>query len=137
MQPEIGPIKTFGVMFALAFVACGAMAWRRFQELGKPTDWAYEVVFSALIGGLIGAKLYFVIEHPGELSFSGFFSGSGLVFYGGAVGGAAASARSAIVTACPRTSPPGGPPADGGVFAFPDHRPPEGGLSCVSDRPSR
>jgi len=89
MQPEIGPVKTFGVMFALAFVACGAMAWRRFKELGKPTDWAYEVVFSALIGGLVGAKLYFLIEHPGEFSLSGIFSGSGLVFYGGAVGGAA------------------------------------------------
>ena len=44
---------------------------------------------------------------------------------------------SAIVTACPRTSPRGGPPADGGVFAFPDHRPPEGGLSRLSDRPTR
>ena len=46
MLPEIGPVKTFGVMFALAFVACGLMAWRRFKELGKPTDWAYEVVFA-------------------------------------------------------------------------------------------
>ncbi len=89
MQPEIGPVKTFGVMFALAFIACGAMAWRRFQELGKPTDWAYEVVFSALVGGLVGARLYYLIQHPGEFGLSGIFSGSGLVFYGGAVGGAA------------------------------------------------
>jgi phosphatidylglycerol:prolipoprotein diacylglycerol transferase len=89
MLPEIGPVKTFGVMFALAFVACGLMAWRRFKELGKPTDWAYEVVFFALIGGLIGARVYYLIQHPSQFGFSGIFGGSGLVFYGGAVGGAA------------------------------------------------
>ncbi len=89
MIPEIGPIKTFGVMFALAFLACGAMAARRFKELDKPADWAYEVVFFALIGGLVGARGYYLIQHPDELGFSGIFGGSGLVFYGGAIGGAA------------------------------------------------
>lgn len=88
MIPEIGPVKTFGVMFALAFVACGAMAARRFKELDKPVDWAYEVVFAALIGGLIGARGYYLVEHPDELGLSGIFGGSGLTFWGGAVGGA-------------------------------------------------
>ncbi len=88
MIPEIGPIQTFGVMFALAFLACGAMAARRFKELGKPADWAYEVVFAALIGGLIGARAYYLVEHPDEFGFSGVFGGSGLTFWGGAVGGA-------------------------------------------------
>jgi phosphatidylglycerol:prolipoprotein diacylglycerol transferase len=86
--PEIGPVKTFGVMFALAFLACGAMAARRFKELGKPIDWAYEVVFAALIGGLVGAKAYYLIEHHDEFELSGILSGSGLVFWGGALGGA-------------------------------------------------
>jgi phosphatidylglycerol:prolipoprotein diacylglycerol transferase len=86
--PEIGPIKTFGVMFALAFLACGAMAARRFKELGKPIDWAYEVVFAALLGGLIGARAYYLVQHPDEFGFSGVFAGSGLVFWGGALGGA-------------------------------------------------
>ena len=40
MQPEIqlGPVelKTFGLMFALAFLASGALVARRFDELGKP-----------------------------------------------------------------------------------------------------
>lgn len=89
MIPEIGPIQTFGVMFALAFLACGAMAARRFKELGKPADWAYEVVFAALIGGLIGARAYYLAEHPDEFGLSGIFSGSGLTFWGGALGGAA------------------------------------------------
>lgn len=89
MLPEIGPIQTFGVMFALAFLACGAMAARRFKELDKPADWAYEVIFAALIGGLIGARAYYLAEHPDEFGLSGIFSGSGLTFWGGAVGGAA------------------------------------------------
>jgi phosphatidylglycerol---prolipoprotein diacylglyceryl transferase len=44
MRPEIDvvgiPIKTFGLMFALAFLACGLMMAKRFKELGKPTDYA-------------------------------------------------------------------------------------------------
>ena len=88
MIPEIGPIQTFGVMFALAFLACGAMAARRYKELGKPADYAYEVVFAALIGGLVGARAYYLIQHPDEFGLSGIFSGSGLVFWGGALGGA-------------------------------------------------
>ena len=89
MIPEIGPIQTFGVAFAFAFLACGVMAARRLKELGKPVDWAYEVVFAALIGGLIGARAYYLIEHPDEFGLSGIFGGSGLTFWGGAVGGAA------------------------------------------------
>jgi phosphatidylglycerol---prolipoprotein diacylglyceryl transferase len=45
MQPEIhlGPItlQTFGIMFALAFIAAGVVLARRLKELGKPYDWAY------------------------------------------------------------------------------------------------
>ena len=90
MQPEIdiGPItlQTFGLCFALAFIGAGAVLARRFHELGKPSDWAYELVFAALLGGIVGAKLDFVIQNPGEP----FFSGTGLVWFGGAIGGAIA-----------------------------------------------
>src|SRR5262245_31519189 len=43
------------------------------------------MVFAALLGGLVGAKLWYVIESGGA-----FFSGTGLVFYGGLIGGALA-----------------------------------------------
>lgn len=88
MQPEIGPIKTFGIMFALGFVASGAIIARRLREQGKPIDWAYEIIFSGLVGGLVGARGYYLIQHPSEFGFSGVFGGSGLVWYGGAIGGA-------------------------------------------------
>ena len=95
MQPEIDilgvSIKTFGVMFALGFLACGAVVARRLRELGRPVDWAYEIVFAALIGGVVGARLYYLIQNYNQVSghlASSIVSGSGLVWYGGAIGGA-------------------------------------------------
>jgi phosphatidylglycerol:prolipoprotein diacylglycerol transferase len=95
MKPEIHvlgiSIKTFGVAFALAFIACGAVVARRLRELGKPPDWAYEIIFAALIGGVVGARLYYLIQHYDQVKhdlIGNAFSGSGLVWYGGAIGGA-------------------------------------------------
>jgi phosphatidylglycerol:prolipoprotein diacylglycerol transferase len=97
MQPEIhvGPLdlKTFGIMFSLGFLAAGAVIAKRFQELGKPVDWAYEMVFSALVGGIVGARVYYMTQHWSEVRhdlLGSIFSGSGLVWYGGALGGALA-----------------------------------------------
>jgi phosphatidylglycerol---prolipoprotein diacylglyceryl transferase len=95
MQPEIhlGPItlQTFGIMFALAFIAAGALVARRLQEWGKPPDWAYEIILAALLGGLIGARLDFIVENYDSVKddlLGNIFSGAGLVWYGGAIGGA-------------------------------------------------
>jgi phosphatidylglycerol:prolipoprotein diacylglycerol transferase len=97
VQPEIdlGPVslKTFGIMFALAFLAAGAVIARRFKELGKPTDWAYEMIFAGLAGGLVGARVYYLAQNWGDVHHDlvgNLFSGSGLVWYGGAIGGAIA-----------------------------------------------
>jgi phosphatidylglycerol---prolipoprotein diacylglyceryl transferase len=95
MQPEIhlGPLdlQTFGICFALGFLVSGAVIGRRLHELGKPPDWAYELVFAALIGGLVGSRVDFLIQNWDEVSgdvLSNVFSGSGLVWFGGLVGGA-------------------------------------------------
>ncbi len=70
MQPEIDvfglPVKTFGLMLALGFLASGAVVTRHLRELGKPTDWGYEMIFAALIGGLMGAKVYWAIDNTGR-----------------------------------------------------------------------
>jgi phosphatidylglycerol:prolipoprotein diacylglycerol transferase len=84
-------IKTFGVTFALGFLACGLVIARRLRELDKPVDWAYEIVFAALIGGLVGSRAYYVIQNYNQVKgdlIGSIFSGSGLVWYGGAIGGA-------------------------------------------------
>jgi phosphatidylglycerol---prolipoprotein diacylglyceryl transferase len=97
MYPELhlGPLtlQTFGLMFAFAFLAAGALIWKRLGELGKPTDWAYEMGFAALIGGVVGSRVYFVVENYDSVKhdlLGSIFSGSGLVWYGGAIGGALA-----------------------------------------------
>lgn len=95
MIPEIsiGPItlQTFGLMFALAFVVSGMIVHRRFVETGRSPDWAYEMAFAALAGGLIGARLYFLVDNYDSVRhdlFGNIFSGAGLTWYGGAAGGA-------------------------------------------------
>src|SRR5919108_1166026 len=99
MQPEIelGPLtlQTFGLMLGLGFVVAGIFAHRYLNELGRPPDWAYEMVFAALVGGIVGARLWAVIENWDEAKddiFGSLFSGTGLVFYGGLLGGALAVA---------------------------------------------
>ena len=95
MVPEIDvlglSIKTFGVMFALAFLAAGAIISRRMRELGHPSDWAYELIFAGLVGGLVGSRGYFIVENYDDVKgdlIGSIFSGSGLVWYGGLIGGA-------------------------------------------------
>jgi phosphatidylglycerol:prolipoprotein diacylglycerol transferase len=90
MYPDlnIGPatLHTFGLMFALAFLAAGAVVGRRLKALGKPVDWAYEIIFAGLVGGVVGARLYYVVQNNAYDSGQ-LLSGAGLVWYGGAIGG--------------------------------------------------
>jgi phosphatidylglycerol---prolipoprotein diacylglyceryl transferase len=95
VKPEVHllgiSIKTFGLTFALGFLACGLVVARRLRELDRPVDWAYEIVFAALVGGVVGARGYYVIQNYSQVKhdlLGSVFSGSGLVWYGGAIGGA-------------------------------------------------
>jgi phosphatidylglycerol:prolipoprotein diacylglycerol transferase len=95
--PEIhlGPLdlQTFGICFALGFLAAGAVTGRRVQELGMPADQGYEMVFASLVGGVVGARLGYLVENWDQVSgdlVGNVFSGSGLVWQGGLVGGAVA-----------------------------------------------
>jgi phosphatidylglycerol:prolipoprotein diacylglycerol transferase len=96
VQPtiDLGPIdlQTFGICFAAAFLGSGALLGRRLKELGHPADWAYEAVFAALVGGLIGSRLDYLFQNWDKVSddlLGSIFSGSGLVWFGGLIGGAA------------------------------------------------
>jgi phosphatidylglycerol---prolipoprotein diacylglyceryl transferase len=96
MQPEIHlgslSLKTFGIAFACGFLAAAAVLARRLRELGRPADWAYEAIFAGLVGGLVGARLDYLVQNWDKVSHNllgSAFSGSGLVWYGGALGGAA------------------------------------------------
>jgi len=89
LYPEINlfglTIQSFGLCLGAAFLVAGWLAAKRLKELDRNVDFAYEMVFAALIGGILGAKLWYIAENGGPL-----FSGTGLVFYGGLFGGALA-----------------------------------------------
>src|SRR3954447_18465859 len=95
MQPELhlGPItlQTFGIAFGLGFVAAGLVLARRLREPDLPPDWAYEMIFAGLVGGLVGARLNYLFQNWDKVSndlLGNLFSGSGLVWLGGVIGGA-------------------------------------------------
>jgi phosphatidylglycerol:prolipoprotein diacylglycerol transferase len=86
-------LQTFGIFFALNFLCWAAVVARRLKEIGKPVDWAYEILFVALIGGLVGARGYFLLQNWDEVSddvFGNLLSGAGLIWYGGLIGGVVA-----------------------------------------------
>ncbi|MHB0980890.1 MAG: prolipoprotein diacylglyceryl transferase [Thermoleophilia bacterium] len=95
MYPQlfsIGPvtIHSFGVMMALAFVTAGVIASWQFKKRGIDPDLAYSLLIAAIVGGVVGAKVHYLIANP-EQARAGMFSGSGLIWYGGLFGGAAAA----------------------------------------------
>jgi phosphatidylglycerol---prolipoprotein diacylglyceryl transferase len=86
-------LQSFGLMLGLAFVVAGVLATVQLREAGRPADWGYEMAFAALVGGLVGARLWWVAEHLGEAAddpLGSLLGGAGLVWYGGALGGALA-----------------------------------------------
>ncbi len=92
---DLGPLtlNTFGLALAFAFLCSGALAARRFRELGRPVDWVYEFLFAAVLGGVVGAHLDWLAQnwdHASEDLLGSVFSGTGLVFFGGLAGGALA-----------------------------------------------
>ncbi len=73
----------FGITMALAFLVGAWLADRELRRNGFSQDYAGDMVMGAVIGGILGAKIWYVMLHP-EASI---FSRAGLVFYGGFVGG--------------------------------------------------
>jgi phosphatidylglycerol:prolipoprotein diacylglycerol transferase len=90
---HIGPltIRWYGVFVALGFLAGYLLIQRRTSRYGISHETAADLAFAALIGGVLGARLFYVIEFWDE-EFSGHWLDvlkihrGGLVFYGGFIG---------------------------------------------------
>ena len=94
---EIGPITiaSFGAMVALGFLAALYVLNRDLKRKGLDEELGSTLVTTGMVGGLVGAKLYFVIfETPPDRDwaeiFDLIFSGYGLTWYGGFAVAAAA-----------------------------------------------
>jgi phosphatidylglycerol:prolipoprotein diacylglycerol transferase len=87
------PIHLFGLCLAAAFMAAGKLAGREFGRKGFGEEVASSVVVWAAIGGILGARLWLVVEEWSEFVRDPvrlLLTGGGFVFYGGLAGGAAA-----------------------------------------------
>jgi phosphatidylglycerol:prolipoprotein diacylglycerol transferase len=83
---HIGPLEVtgYGIMMRVAFLMGGWLIALELRRRGLAEDYAADIVAAAVVGGIIGAKLWYVAltRDPGAL-----FSRGGLVWYGGFLGG--------------------------------------------------
>jgi phosphatidylglycerol:prolipoprotein diacylglycerol transferase len=86
---HLGPLEItgYGIMMMVAFLMGGWLIALELRRQQMAEDYAADLVAAAVVGGIIGAKLWYVAltRDPGAL-----FSRGGLVWYGGFIGGTAA-----------------------------------------------
>src|SRR5687767_2411481 len=82
----IGPLQFTGFGFAmlLCFVIGQIITQREMEDRGQDASAAGDMVFAAVIGGLVGAKLYYAILMQ---DITSLWSRAGFVFWGGLIGG--------------------------------------------------
>jgi len=91
---EIGPIPvySYGLMLGISFIIASWLMSKEFKRKKYDENVSINVTFIALIGGVIGSKLLYIIEDwpslsqmPSSKLFStdGLFSPAGLTWYGG------------------------------------------------------
>jgi phosphatidylglycerol:prolipoprotein diacylglycerol transferase len=82
-------IGTFGVMMVTGFIV-GWLLFRSEMKRKKLKVIDTDLLLAAMIGGIAGAKVYYLIEHWSAFAanpFGSIFSAAGLVWYGGVIGG--------------------------------------------------
>jgi phosphatidylglycerol---prolipoprotein diacylglyceryl transferase len=89
---QIGPLTvySYGVMMALGFLSAGWVVGKGLERQGKDPAFASTLVLWAAIGGLLGARLLFIIERWHEFlanPLSLVLTGAGFTWYGGLIGG--------------------------------------------------
>lgn len=87
------PVTSFGLMMLLAFLTAGWVHRSETKRLGGDPDTTWDLLFMAVLGGIVGAKLYYMllnfpqlVQDPASL----IFARGGLVWYGGFLGGLSA-----------------------------------------------
>jgi phosphatidylglycerol:prolipoprotein diacylglycerol transferase len=89
---QFGPltIYSFGVFMALAAVAAAWVVQAELKRNGYNPELASTMVFAAAIGGLVGARILFIVEDWSNFlrsPWSYIFTGAGFTWYGGFLGG--------------------------------------------------
>ena len=86
-QFNIGPLQFtgFGIAVVTGFIIAQVICQYQMQRLGHDPAPVGDMVIGAVIGGLLGAKLYFVVVLG---NWNALFARGGFVFWGGLIGGA-------------------------------------------------
>jgi phosphatidylglycerol:prolipoprotein diacylglycerol transferase len=92
---QFGPVTiySFGVFMALAALSAAWVVSVELKRYQYNPELASTIVFAAAIGGLIGARLLFIVEEWQSFLVSPWryiFTGAGFTWYGGFLGGVAA-----------------------------------------------
>jgi len=92
---NVGGFKmhSYGLFAALAMIAAGLIVQRLARRLGVDSGAALELTVAAIVGGLVGARIYWAAEHWTELRGNlahALMGGAGFTWYGGLLGGVAA-----------------------------------------------
>ena len=80
------PITSFGVFMLLSFLTGGYVLQVEMRRMGQDPEQAWDLVFWAVVGGIVGAKGYYILlNYPLLLSdpVGSILSRGGLVWYGG------------------------------------------------------
>jgi phosphatidylglycerol:prolipoprotein diacylglycerol transferase len=80
------PVTSFGVMMLLSFLTAGYVTRLGMERIGEDPEKAWDLLFMAVLGGIGGAKLYYVLLNFPRLMSEGLsfvFTRGGLVWYGG------------------------------------------------------
>jgi phosphatidylglycerol:prolipoprotein diacylglycerol transferase len=80
------PVTSFGVFMLLAFLTAGYVVRAEFRRIGEDPEKAWDLVFMAVVGGIVGAKGYYVLLNYERLLADPvdlIFARGGLVWYGG------------------------------------------------------
>lgn len=94
-------VTSFGVMMAVATLVGVALFRSELRQAGLPND-AADAGIVGVIGGFVGAKLLWTLEHAGDGALTErLFSRGGLSWYGGLIGGVGAGLVYIIVRGWP------------------------------------
>lgn len=83
-------INSYGFMLMLAFYSCYYLLNKDLKNQGHKPSLAGDIIFAAAVGGIVGSRVYFILENFEEFiadPIGMIFSGGGLVFLGGLIGG--------------------------------------------------
>jgi phosphatidylglycerol:prolipoprotein diacylglycerol transferase len=84
------PVTSFGVMLVVSFIAGAYALSRQLARYGMQPQLAWDLLIYIMVGGIVGAKLYYHLLHPADFladPIGELFSRGGLVWYGGFIGG--------------------------------------------------